>query len=183
MYILPGIAALILLFIIGIVIAASMRPTDISYQRSITTTASADAVFAIFSDLGRWDEWSPYNKRDLNMKMELSEPSSGIGAHYAWEGNKDVGAGRMTITAINPGRSIDMSLQFDRPFKCDNHVEWRVDDEGEHRRITWSMDGKSDALMPRIVGLFIDMDKMVGGDWEVGLETLKGIAEREEAAR
>jgi hypothetical protein len=183
MYILLGIALLFVFVIAGIVIAASMRPTDISYQRAITTTASADTVFAIFSDLGRWDEWSPYNKRDLTMKMQLSDTSSGIGAHYAWEGNKDVGAGRMTITAINPGRSIDMSLQFERPFKCDNHVEWRVDVEGQHRRITWSMDGKSDALMPRIVGLFIDMDKMIGKDWEEGLETLKGIAEREEAAR
>ncbi len=183
MYILLGIAALILLLFTGIVIAASMRPTDISYQRSIVTTASADTVFAVFSDLGRWDEWSPYNKRDLNMRMELSAPSTGIGAQYAWEGNKDVGAGRMIITAVNPGRSIDMSLQFDRPFKCDNHVEWRVDDEAELRRITWSMDGKNDALMPRIVGLFIDMDKMIGGDWEEGLETLKEIAEREETAR
>lgn len=183
MYILLGIAILILVLITGIVIAASMRPTDISYKRSITTTASADTIFAIFSDLGRWDEWSPYNKRDPNLKKALSDPATGIGARYAWEGNKDLGAGRMTITAIDPGRSIDMRLEFDRPFKCDNHVEWRVDEENGQRRITWSMDGKDAPLMPRIVGLFIDMDKMVGNDWEAGLETLKGIAEREEVAR
>jgi len=183
MYILLGIAALILVFIAGVVIAASMRPTDISYQRTIMTSASADTAFAIFSDLARWDEWSPYNKKDPDLKKEISVPSTGLGARYAWDGNKDIGAGRMTITAIDPGRSLDMRLEFDRPFKCNNHVEWRVDDEGEQRRITWSMDGKSDALLPRIVGLFMDMDKMVGGDWEVGLETLKGIAEREEAAR
>lgn len=183
MYILLGIAALILVLIVGVVIAASMRPTDISYQRSIVTTAGADTAFAIFSDLARWDEWSPYSKKDENLKKEVSAPSTGIGARYAWDGNKDIGAGRMTITAIDPGRSVDMRLEFDRPFKCDNHVEWRVDDEGDVRRITWSMDGRSDALMPRIVGLFIDMDKMIGKDWEEGLETLKGIAEREEAAQ
>lgn len=183
MYILLGIAALILVLIAGVVIVASMRPTDIHYQRSIITTASADTVFAIFSDLGRWDEWSPYAKKDPDVKTALTDPTTGIGARYAWEGNKDLGAGRMTITDIKPGHSVDMRLEFDRPFKCDNHVEWRVDDEGEVRRISWSMDGKDAPLMPRIVGLFIDMDKMVGGDWEVGLETLKGIAEKEEVAR
>ena len=182
MYILLGIAVAILLLIVGVVIAASMQPTDINYRRSIITSASADNAFAIFSDLSRWDEWSPYNKKDPSLKKEISNPSTGIGARYAWDGNKDIGAGRMTITTIDPGRSVDMRLEFDRPFKCDNHVEWRVDEENGQRRITWSMDGKDAPLMPRIVGLFIDMDKMIGKDWEEGLATLKGIAEREEAA-
>lgn len=183
MYILAGIAALLLLSIVGVVIAGSLRSKEVHYRRAIVTSASADTVFAIFSDLGRWREWSPYDKRDPEMKTELTTPSTGLGARYAWDGNKEVGAGRMTITAIHPGRSIDMRLEFDRPFKCDNHVEWRVDEENGQRRITWSMDGKDAPLMPRIVGLFIDMDKMVGKDWEAGLETLKGIAEREEVAR
>jgi hypothetical protein len=183
MYILLGILALFLLVIAGVVIAGSMQPTDIHYQRSITTSARAETAFAIFSDLARWDEWSPYNKKDPSLKKEISSPSTGVGARYTWEGNKDIGAGRMTITAIDPHRSVDMRLEFDRPFKCDNHVEWRVDEEEGQRRITWSMDGKEAPLMPRIVGLFIDMDKMIGKDWEEGLETLKGIAEQEEAAR
>lgn len=183
MYIFAGIAALLLLFIVGVVIAASLRSKEVHYIRAITTSASADTVFAIFSDLGRWREWSPYDKRDPNLKVALSDPSTGVGARYAWEGNKDLGAGRMTITAIDPGRSVDLRLEFDRPFKCDNHVEWRVDEDDGLRRITWSMDGKDAPLMPRIVGLFIDMDKMVGGDWETGLAALKEIAEREEAAR
>jgi hypothetical protein len=183
MYIFLGIAALIVIFIVGVVIAGAMQPTDINYRRSITTTASAQTAFAIFSDLARWDEWSPYNKKDPNLKKEISEPSTGLGARYAWDGNKDIGAGRMTITAIDPDCSVDMRLEFDRPFKCDNHVEWRVDEENGQRRITWSMDGKDAPLMPRIVGLFIDMDKMIGKDWEEGLETLKDIVEREEAAR
>lgn len=181
MYILIAIPALIATAIAVIVIAAAMRPTEIHYVRSITTRASADAAFAVFSDLARWDEWSPYNGKDPNLKKALSEPTTGVGARYAWEGNKDLGAGRMTITAVEPGRSVDMRLEFDRPFKCDNHVEWRVDDEGDVRRITWSMDGKSNALMPRIFGLFVDMDKMIGSDWERGLETLRGIVEAEEA--
>jgi len=183
MYILSGIVALLLILVISVVIAASMQPTDIHYQRAITTTASADTAFAIFSDLARWDEWSPYKKKDANLKKEISDPSTGVGARYTWDGNKDIGAGRMTITAIDPNRSVDMRLEFERPFKCDNHVEWRVDEENGQRRITWSMDGKDAPLMPRIVGLFIDMDKMIGKDWEEGLETLKGIAEREEATR
>lgn len=183
MYILAGIAALLVLFIVGVVIAASLRSKEVHYRRTIITSAGADTVFAIFSDLGRWREWSPYDERDPEMKTTLSTPSTGIDAKYTWDGNKEVGAGRMTITAVDPGRSLDMRLEFDRPFKCDNHVEWRVDEENDQRRITWSMDGKDAPLMPRIVGLFIDMDKMVGKDWEAGLETLKGIAEREEAAR
>lgn len=183
MYILLGILALIMILVAGVVVAASIQPTDISYQRSITTTASADTAYSVFSDLARWDDWSPYNKKDPSLKKEISDPSTGLGARYAWDGNKDIGAGRMTITTIDPNRSVDMRLEFDRPFKCDNHVEWRVDEENGQRRITWSMDGKDAPLMPRIVGLFIDMDKMIGKDWEEGLEKLKGIVEAEEATR
>lgn len=182
MYILIAIAALIAILIAVIAIAAAMRPTEIHYVRSITTSASAETAFAVFSDLSRWNEWSPYNRHDPNLKFAISTPATGVGARYAWEGNKNLGAGRMTVTALNPGCSIDMRLEFDRPFKCDNHVEWRVDDEGDVRRITWSMDGRSNALMPRIFGLFVDMDKMIGSDWERGLETLKGIVEAEEGA-
>ena len=182
MYILLSIVVVLAVLVAAVLVAASRQPKELRVERSITTSASAEDVYAIFSDLGRWREWSPYDKRDPNMKTELSNPCTGVGATYSWNGNKDVGAGRMTVTRVNPGRSMDMDLEFDRPFKCKNHVEWRVDETGGQRRITWCMDGKNDALMPRIFGLIMNMDKMVGTDFEVGLATLKSIAEQSETA-
>jgi len=179
MYVVSGIAIVLILLITGVIIAANRQPRAYHVERSITTSAPADVAFAIFSDLGRWRDWSPYDKRDPSMNSDLSDPSHGVGANYAWNGNKDVGAGQLTITRVDPGKSINMDLEFTRPFKCNNKVEWRVDDDGEIRRLTWAMDGRNDPLMSRIFCLMMDMDKMCGKDFEAGLATLKELAEKE----
>jgi len=178
MYILLAIVAAILLLVIGVVAAASRQPRAFHIERSITTSAPADRVFAIFSDLGRWRDWSPYDRHDPEMKTEVSDPGHGEGATYAWNGNKKVGEGRLTIARVEPDRAVALDLEFTRPFKCRNHVTWRVDDEGARRRITWAMDGRNDGLMPRIFSLVMDMDTMCGTDFDAGLAALKAIAEK-----
>lgn len=182
MYILLAIVALIVLLVVGVLIAAARQPREFHVERSITTSAPADRVFAVFSDLARWREWSPYDKHDPDMKTELSAPSHGEGATYAWNGNKKVGEGRLTVARVEPGRAVALDLEFTRPFKCRNHVTWRVEDESGQRRVTWSMDGRNDDLMPRIFSLLIDMDTMCGKDFEAGLATLKAIAEQDAPA-
>lgn len=178
MYIGLTIVVLLLLAIGGVLFAAARQPREFRVERSITTTAPADRVFDLISDLDRWPEWSPYDKRDPAMHREISEPSDGVGACYAWNGNRNVGEGRLTIAAVDPGRAVDLDLEFTRPFACKNHVQWRVDDEGTQRRVVWAMDGRNDLLMSRIMCLIMNMDKMCGKDFEAGLSTLKSIVEQ-----
>lgn len=179
MYIVLTMAALLFVVVSGGLLAASRQPRAFHVERSITTTASADRAYSIFSDLSHWREWSPYDKRDPEMKTDLSSPSYGEGATYAWNGNKEVGEGRLTITKVHPGRAIEMDLEFTRPFRCKNHVEWRVEESDGARRLTWAMDGRNDDLMPRIFSLLMDMDTMCGKDFDFGLASLKALAENE----
>jgi hypothetical protein len=172
----------ILLVVVGFSVlatlaAAARQPRSFQIARSITTSAPSDRVYGYFRDLANWRSWSPYDGRDPAMETSLSTPSHGVGATYAWNGNRNVGAGKLTITNDTPGSSVEMDLEFDRPFKCRNHVTWKVEDEGGSRRISWVMDGRNDDLMPRVFGLFMNMDTMVGNDFETGLATLKGIVE------
>lgn len=142
MYILLGIAALILVLIAGIVIAASMRPTDIHYQRSITTTASAETVFAIFSGFRAAGTSGRPTRKKTRTRKPPSPTRPRTSAHATRGRQQGSRRGPYDHHQYRAGRSVDMRLEFDRPFKCEIHVEWRVDDEGDARRISWTMDGK-----------------------------------------
>jgi hypothetical protein len=112
------------------------------------------------------------------MKTEISEPGKGVGASYFWSGNDKVGEGRLTITDIQDNRLIKIELEFLRPWEAVNATEWRIDENCGERKITWAMDGVNNGLVPRIFALFMNMDKMVGKDFETGLANLKGIVEQ-----
>lgn len=181
MYIAFGVLTALIVIVAAVLLAAARQPREFSIARSILTAAPADHAFAFFSDLAHWRSWSPYEGRDPAMKTDLSSPSSGVGAAYAWNGNRNVGAGSLTVTNVTPGRAIEMDLEFERPFKCRNHVTWQVEEEAGQRRISWAMAGRNDELMPRIFGMFMNMDKMVGTDFENGLEKLKDLLENPQA--
>lgn len=158
-------------------VKASSQPKEFRLERSITTSADADEVYSILSDLARFPEWSPWQKLDPHMTTELLGEQGSVGAGYRWEGNKKVGAGRMTVTELKPGRSVTIKLEFLRPFATTNTTVWQVDEEAEQRRITWIMQGSNDSLFQRAFAMVANMDKMVGKDFEAGLEALKAIVE------
>lgn len=160
---------------------ASSQPKEFRLERSITTQAGADEVYSILSDFARFPDWSPWQKLDPKMTTELTGEQGTVGAAYSWEGNKKVGAGRMTVTEIDPGRSLTIKLEFLRPFATTNTTVWRVDEEAGQRRISWIMQGCNDSLFQRAFAMVANMDKLVGKDFEAGLEALKGIAEKASA--
>ncbi len=178
MWILLTIVGVLAVIVAAVLIAAMLRPKEFRVERSILSTASAKDIYAEFSDLHRWREWSPYDKRDPAMKTEHTGPALGVGSSYSWEGNSQVGSGRLTIMRAEPDKFVELKLEFFRPFAVTNKAMWRVDEEGGQRRITWSMDGVNDSIMPRVISVFMSMDKMVGTDFETGLASLKMIAER-----
>jgi carbon monoxide dehydrogenase subunit G len=170
-----GIGVVVLLIIAALAFIAT-RPEDFRVERSAQVDAPRDVVFSIINDLRQWGEWSPFDKRDPSMKKTFEGASSGLGAIYSWNGNSQVGEGRMTIVAIKPDELVSMKLEFSRPFKATNEVNFKLVPSEGGTRVSWIMDGKNN-FMTKAMSLFMNMDKMVGKDFEQGLVNLDRVAQ------
>ncbi|MGZ5383327.1 MAG: SRPBCC family protein [Acidimicrobiia bacterium] len=145
-------------------------------ERSTTIHAPAELIFAHIADFHRWTAWSPWEGLDPDMRRTYSGPDSGPGATYAWAGNRKTGEGRMEITdEVEPSR-VQVALDFLKPFRSSSTTTFDLTPEGESTRVTWTMTGLR-TLMTRVMGIFTSMDKMIGPDFEKGLERLKTVAE------
>jgi hypothetical protein len=170
--ILIAVAAIIVLLIIIVV----MQPSDFQVSRSAKMAAPPEKIFPHVNDLRRWETWSPWAKMDPACKNSYEGALAGTGAIFAWAGNKKVGEGRMTITESRPSKLIRIKLEFLKPFKATNMAEFTFKSQGDQTDVTWSMSGKNN-FMGKAFGLFVNCDKMVGGDFEKGLATMKSVAE------
>jgi hypothetical protein len=167
---------------VGVLLAiASTKPDDFQVSRSTVIDAPASVVFEQVNNLKKWEAWSPWAKRDPNMKLTYSGPESGTGATYAWAGNHEVGEGKMTITDSRPNEKVDFKLEFLKPFEATNTANFTLVPESDKTKVTWAMAGKNN-LVGKVIGTLMDMDKMIGGDFEAGLSSMKAIAEKEAAS-
>lgn len=169
-------AALLVVVIGGLLIFAATRPDSFRVERTLRIDAPPEKIFALINDLHRWQAWSPYEKKDPAMKRTLGGAASGKGATYAWEGNKNVGQGSMEILDASPPTRIVIKLDFVKPFEAHNTAEFTLAPEGDGTNVTWALYGPSPYLT-KVMGLFFDMDKMIGTDFEAGLANLKAAAE------
>jgi uncharacterized protein YndB with AHSA1/START domain len=177
LYILVFLAlVLLLLFII-----AARRPDEFAVRRTADIRAPADKVFGLINDFRQWPKWSPWEKLDPNLNRTLSGTESGRGSVYEWQGDKRVGAGRMEILDSVPHTRIDIKLSFLRPFKAENRTIFTITPVDGASRVLWEMTGTNN-FMFKLMGLMMNMDKMVGGDFERGLAAMKAEAERGELA-
>jgi uncharacterized protein YndB with AHSA1/START domain len=170
--ILVGLVVIVLAF--AAVVAT--RPGDFTIERSATIAAPAEAVFAQVNDFHNWEGWSPWAKLDPAMQQSFGGPAAGTGATDRWEGNSDVGEGGMTITESRPPELVRIKLEFLKPFAATNLTEFTFKPQGEQTRVTWTMSGHN-GFMAKAFCMFMDMDKMVGGDFEKGLAALKSVSE------
>lgn len=176
-YLLYALIAFIVL--VGLfLIAASMQPTDFSYARSTKIGATPEAVFPHVNELKKWDAWSPWAKLDPKMKEEYAGPASGTGASHSWSGDANVGEGKMTIVESKPNEQIDIKLEFERPMKCANDVRFAFKPEGDQTLVTWTMTGKN-TFMGKCMGLLMNMEKMIGAQFDQGLASMKSVVESE----
>ena len=168
------------LFLLAMLVALAAfiatRSDLLHVERSAQIDAPPEVVFAIINDLHQWDQWSPFN-RDPKMKTTFEGPAEGPGASYAWDGNSEVGAGRMTIKESKPGELVSMDLEFSRPFACKNVVDFKLEPAAGGTRVSWIMEGPTN-FMSKAMSLFMDMDKMVGDDFEQGLANLNTVAQK-----
>ena len=159
----------------GVLIFAATRPDTFRVQRTAIVQAPAAKIYPLISDLRQFNTWNPYEKKDPNIVGAYSGPASGAGAAYAFTGNKEVGKGAIRITSATP-EVVRMDLVMLEPFEADNRVEFRIEPAGSATKVTWALEGKP-PFFAKVIHLFLDMDSMVGKDFESGLAGLKKIAE------
>jgi uncharacterized protein YndB with AHSA1/START domain len=172
------IVVVVLIVVAGILIYAATRPDSFRVQRSASIKAPPEKVFPLISDLKAWTSWSPYEKKDPAMKRSFGPVTAGKGATYAWEGDKNVGQGRMEILEATPPGKVVIKLDFLKPFEAHNTAEFTLAPKGDTTLATWAIYGPS-AFVTKVMGLFLDMDKMIGKDFESGLADLKTLAEKQ----
>ncbi len=173
-----AIIAVVLAIAIAIVlILAATKPNTLSVQRATTVKAPAERIFALVNDFHQWGTWSPYENRDPAMKRTYSGATGGKGAVYVWDGNKNVGSGRMEILDAAAPSKIVIKLDFFTPFEGHNTAEFTMLPQGDATNVTWLMHGPL-PFMGKIMHVFINMDRMVGKDFEIGLANLKRLDEK-----
>lgn len=171
------IAITIAILIAVILIYAATRPDTFRIERSTSIKAPPEKIFPLINDFHQWEAWSPWEKIDPAVKRGYSGAGSGKGAVYAWQGNKDIGQGRMEIIGSTPSSNVVIKIDFIRPFEAHNTIEFTLERQGDAAKVTQAMYGPS-PFLSKLVGLFCSMDKMVGQKYEEGLAGLKAIAEK-----
>jgi hypothetical protein len=155
---------------------AATRPTDFRYQRRARFTAPPRDIVPHLDDFRAWAAWSPWEKLDPAMQRTYGGPARGVGATYAWDGNKRAGAGRLEITRSDE-QGVGMTLNFTRPMRASNVVDFALTPQNGGTEVVWTMNG-SNNLMGKLFCVFVDMDKMIGRDLEAGLTSLNAVSER-----
>lgn len=167
---------ILILAAVAIVAYAALQPGAFSVKRALRMTAPPEKIFPLINDFSLWPKWSPWEKLDPGMTRTMSAVPSGKGATYAWQGTK-AGAGRMEILDTTPNARIDIRLNYIKPFKAENRTVFLLSVRGEETEVSWEMSGTKNLVM-KIFGLFMNMDKLVGGDFEKGLAAMKAEVEQ-----
>ena len=179
-----AVASITLLFFLGIVAVAALQPSTLHLERSVTVSATPADAFTFANDLRAFVAWSPWSERDPDAKVTFSETSGGVDAWYGWDGNDEVGAGRMTVLVSEPHQRVVHELAFIRPFEDQATATFTFEAVAEGTtRITWAFDQTDLPLMSKLAGLMFDMEEMIGADYEAGLARLGPMVEAAAAAR
>jgi len=172
MKILIALAVIVIVF----VVVVALRPSEYRVARTLMISAPAAAVFAQVNDFHKWDAWNPWAKIDPAMKQTYAGAPAGAGAVYTWTGNKEVGEGRMTLAESRPHELIRIDLEFLKPFAATSVAEFTFKPEGDRTAVTWSMAGRVN-FVAKAIHMFVDMDKLIGANFEKGLAEMKSLVE------
>jgi hypothetical protein len=171
------IAVILAIAIVIVLVLALTKPNTFAVQRAISIKAPAEKIFPLINDFRQWVAWSPYENKDPAMKRTYSGAESGKSAVYAWDGNNNVGSGRMEILDTIMPSKIVIKLDFFKPFEGHNTAEFTMLPQGDATNLTWVMHGPA-VFMSRLMQVFINLDNMIGKDFEVGLANLKKLTEK-----
>lgn len=165
------------LALLALIVTIALQPAEFRIARSTTVAAPAAAVFRHLNDFRAWQAWSPWAKLDPDCKNTYSGAPEGVGAAMAWEGNDKVGKGSMLIEEVRTAEKLRIRLVFEKPMAATNEAIFTLRADGNGgTAVEWAMTGENN-FMGKAFGLFVDVDKMVGADFERGLANLKALAE------
>jgi uncharacterized protein YndB with AHSA1/START domain len=167
-----GLVAIIVI-ILGL---AATKPNDFAVTREITIKAPPEKIVPLIADFHNWTHWSPWEHLDPGMVRTMEGPASGKGAIYSWKGNSTVGQGRMEVLEVTPARVL-IKLDFKDPVESNNLADFVLTPEGDSTKVTWKMTGPM-PFISKIMTVFMDMEKMIGPDFERGLTQMKAAAEK-----
>jgi len=170
------ILVVIVLLVGGVLLVASTRPDALHVERAADVKAPPEKIFPLINDFHSWGSWSPYEKKDPGMKRTYSGATAGKGAIYEWDGNSDVGQGRMEILDSTPSQ-IRIKLDFMKPLEGHDIATFTMKPDGNATKVTWAMDGPT-PFLGKVIGVFMNMDTMIGTDFEAGLANLKTLTEQ-----
>ncbi|OYW82968.1 MAG: polyketide cyclase [Asticcacaulis sp. 32-58-5] len=173
---LKTIAIIVGLAIVAVLVIAALRPNSFRIERRITIKAPPEVIFEHINDFHKWRAWSPWENLDTDLERTYMGSPSGLGAVYVWEGKK-AGAGRMEIIEHTPPSKLVIKLDFVKPMTTTNTTEITLTPQGDETVVSWAMYGPS-PYMSKLFGLIFNMDKMVGKDFEKGLQSLKTVSEQ-----
>jgi uncharacterized protein YndB with AHSA1/START domain len=171
------IAIVIVVLIAALLVYAATRPDTFRVERTASMKAPPDRIYAVLSDFQKWGQWSPWEKKDPNMKRTFGATTSGKGAKYAWEGNSEVGKGSMEIVEATPPSRLKLRLDFTEPFEAHNTVEYTLTPGGGSTTVNWAIHGPM-PYISKLMCIFVSMDSMIGKDFEAGLANLKAVVEK-----
>jgi hypothetical protein len=171
------IAVVLAIAVATILILAAGKPNTFSVERAISVKAPPEKIFPLINDFHQWVSWSPYENKDPAMKRSYSGAESGKGAVYGWEGNSNVGAGRMEILEMSAPSKILIKLDFFKPFEGHNTAEFTMLPQGDATNLNWVMRGPA-PFISKLMQVFMNLDHMIGKDFEVGLANLKKLTEK-----
>jgi hypothetical protein len=172
-----AVAVLIVVPLAALLAYAATKPDDFRVTRSARIDAPSEKIFPLIDDFHRWPSWSPYEVKDSAMKRTLSGATSGKGAIYEWNGDSNVGTGRMEILQSSPASKVVIKLDFIKPFEGHNVAEFTLEPTGSATDVTWAMHGPT-PFIGKVMHTIFDMDKMVGTDFAIGLANLKALTEK-----
>jgi uncharacterized protein YndB with AHSA1/START domain len=174
---LKKIALVAVVLVAALLVFAATKPDSFRVQRTASIKAPPERIFPLINDLKSWSAWSPWEKLDPAMKRTHSGAASGKGAVYEWDGNNEVGAGRMEIVAASPPSAVRIKLDFLKPFAAHNFAEFTLEPKGDATTVTWAMYGPN-TYVAKLMSVFFSMDGMIGKYFETGLANLKAAAEK-----
>jgi carbon monoxide dehydrogenase subunit G len=172
-----AIIAVVAVGIAGVLAYAATKPDTFRVQRAASINAPPERIFPLLNNLRAFALWSPYEKKDPRMQRTYSGAPLGKGSVYEWDGDKNVGSGRLAIANSSPPSKVTMHLDMLRPLEAHNIVEFTLEPKGESTHVTWAMNGHV-PYIAKIVHVFLNVDRMVGRDFEAGLADLKALAEK-----
>jgi hypothetical protein len=171
------IALVLVVLIVALLAYAATRPDAMHVERVASIKAPPGKIFPLINDFHSWRSWSPYEKLDPAMKRGYSGAANGKGAVYEWDGNSQAGQGRMEITNTSAPSHVTIALDFIKPFEGHNVARFALVPHGDSTTVTWAMDGPS-PYVAKLMGVFVNMDTLIGKDFETGLANMKAIAEQ-----